>query len=203
MTKRSPCPLFAITGTVATVGPTTADDDGTTYQYLVIREKGGGVRHLTIVRAVAEIAAIIERHAIGIFLFWEQQGEPRLCYVYRADGPRQVDLEAVRDYLMKQTWDFGRICDSLSNDWRNPCVASPFKSIHRSSIGATQAKRNIGIGAWERVPRPKLSLSFRIAISVGECRPGLSHRSSETERAPRSFGSCAFVSVALSYPMMI
>lgn len=99
MTKRTPCSLFAIVGTVAMVGPTTADDDGTTYQYLVIREKGGRLRHLTIVRAIAEIAAIIERHAIGIFVFWAGQGERRLCYVDRADGPRQVDFAAVRTYL--------------------------------------------------------------------------------------------------------
>ena len=100
MAKRAPCPMLPIIGTIAVVGPATADDGDTTYQYLVIHEKGGRMRHLTIVRAIAEIAEIIERDAIGIFLFWEQGlGERRLCYVYRADGPRQVDFEAVRAYI--------------------------------------------------------------------------------------------------------
>jgi hypothetical protein len=100
MTKRSPCAMFAVAGTVTMVGPITVNDGDTTYQHLVIREKGGRMRHLTIVRAIADIAALIEQHAIGIFLFWEQElGVRRLCYVYRADGPRQVDFEAVRTYL--------------------------------------------------------------------------------------------------------
>ena len=104
MAKRTPCRMFAVIGTVTMVGPVTVDDGDTTYQHLVIREKGGRIRHLTIVRAVAELAALIEQHAIGIFLFWEQEpGERRLCYVYRADGPRQVDFQAVREYLERTT----------------------------------------------------------------------------------------------------
>jgi hypothetical protein len=78
MTKRKPCPMFAVVGTVTMVGPATIDDGDTTYQHLVIREKGGRMRHLTIVRAIADIAALIEQHAIGLFYFgnrsWERDG---------------------------------------------------------------------------------------------------------------------------------
>jgi hypothetical protein len=94
------CGMLPVIGTIVAIGPTAADDGDTTYQHLAIREKGGRMRHFTIVRAIADLAALIEPHAIGIFLFWEQElGERRLCYVYRADGPRQVDFEAVRAYL--------------------------------------------------------------------------------------------------------
>jgi hypothetical protein len=50
--------------------------------------EGGRPRHLTIVRAIADLAALIEPHVIGMFLFWEESGERRLYFVYRADGPR-------------------------------------------------------------------------------------------------------------------
>ncbi|HXW27446.1 MAG TPA: hypothetical protein VEK73_22045 [Xanthobacteraceae bacterium] len=88
--------MVPITGTVVAIGSRATTDGDTTFQYLAIRERGGSPRHLTIVRASAEVAALIEPHVIGTFLFQEGQGERRLCYVYRADGPRQVDFEALQ-----------------------------------------------------------------------------------------------------------
>jgi hypothetical protein len=92
--------MLPVTGTIVAVGPATTADGETTFQYLAIRERGGGPPlHLTIVRANAEIAPLIEPHAIGVFLFRHEPGERRLCFVYRADGLRQVDFEEVRAYL--------------------------------------------------------------------------------------------------------
>jgi hypothetical protein len=96
------CPLFPIVGTITAVGPNMLDKGGVLFRYIDIREKGGRVRRLTIVRAVEALASLIERHAIGIFLFWERQGERWLWCVYRADGPRAVDFEAIRAYVQQR-----------------------------------------------------------------------------------------------------
>lgn len=93
--------LFSIVGTLVIVGPSESDGGDTTYQHLVFREKGGRVRHLTIVRASADIAALIEQYVIGIFLFRELPGERRLWCVDRADGPRCMDFEAMRAHILK------------------------------------------------------------------------------------------------------
>jgi hypothetical protein len=94
--------MIPVVGTIVAVGPATAGDGEMTYQHLAIREKGGKVRHLTLVRAVRDLAALIEPHAIGLFLFVERGlGERRLCYVDRGDGPRAVDFEAVRAYFIR------------------------------------------------------------------------------------------------------
>jgi hypothetical protein len=74
---------------------------GTTYHYLEIYEKGGKLRRITIVRAVAEIAALVEEHAIGTFLFWSLPGERRLWCVDRADGPKHVDFETMRAFVSR------------------------------------------------------------------------------------------------------
>jgi hypothetical protein len=97
-----PCPVFPIVGTITAVGPNRLDKGGVLYRYLEISEPGGRVRRLTIVRAVEELAALIEKHAIGMFLFWERQGERRLWCVDRADGPKQVDFEAMRAYVLQR-----------------------------------------------------------------------------------------------------
>ncbi|HEV2955532.1 MAG TPA: hypothetical protein VGX95_05400 [Xanthobacteraceae bacterium] len=97
------CPLFPVVGTISAVGPSVPDKGGILYRYIEIREKGGRVRRLTIVRAVEELASLIEQHAIGMFLFWERQGERRLWCVDRADGPKQVDFEAMRAYVQQRS----------------------------------------------------------------------------------------------------
>jgi hypothetical protein len=96
------CPVFPVIGTITAVGPSLLDKGGVLYRYLDICEKGGRVRRLTIVRAIEELAALIEEHAIGMFLFWEREGERRLWCVDRADGPQQVDFEAMRAYVQQR-----------------------------------------------------------------------------------------------------
>ena len=98
----NPCPVFPIIGTVTAVGPNMLDKGGVLYRYIEISEQGGRVRRLTIVRAVEALAAPIEQHAIGMFLFWERDGERRLWCVDRADGPRHVDFEAMRAYIQQR-----------------------------------------------------------------------------------------------------
>ena len=90
------CPVFPIVGTVTAVGPSTPNRGGVLYRYIKICEKGGRARRPTVVRAVEALAALIEQHAIGIFLFWERKSERRLWCVDRADGPQGVDFDAMR-----------------------------------------------------------------------------------------------------------
>jgi hypothetical protein len=85
--------LLSVAGTISSIGPRVCDRHGTTWQHLEFYEEGGGVRRITIVRAITEIAALVEEHVIGIFLFWSLPGERRLWCVDRADGPRQVDFQ--------------------------------------------------------------------------------------------------------------
>ena len=75
------------------------DKRGVLYRHIEIYEKGGRVRRLTIVRAIEALASLIEQHAVGMFLFWERQGEPWSWCVDRADGPRQVDFETMRAFV--------------------------------------------------------------------------------------------------------
>jgi hypothetical protein len=78
------------------------DKGGVLYRHIEIYEKGGRVRRLTIVRAIEALASLIEQHAVGMFLFWERQGERWLWYVDRADGPQQVDFEAMRAFVQQR-----------------------------------------------------------------------------------------------------
>ena len=96
------CPVFAIVGTITAVGPSMLHDGGVLFRHIDICEKGGEARRLTSVRAVEAIASLIEQHAIGMFLFWERQGERWLWCVDRADGPKQVDFEAMRAYVQQR-----------------------------------------------------------------------------------------------------
>lgn len=98
----SPCPLFAVVGTITAVGPSMLDKGGVLYRHIEICEKGGRVRRLTIVRAIEALASLIEEHAVGMFLFWERQGERLLWCVDRGDGPKQVDFEAMRAFVQQR-----------------------------------------------------------------------------------------------------
>jgi hypothetical protein len=85
--------LLSIVGAIASIGPCVCERHGTTWHHLEFEEEGGGLRRITIVRAIAEIAALVEERAMGIFLIWSLPGERRLWCVDRADGPRQVDFQ--------------------------------------------------------------------------------------------------------------
>lgn len=98
------CPIFAVIGIITAVGPNNSDKGGVLYRYIEISEKGGRTGRLTVVRAIEALASLIEQHAIGMFLFWERQGERWLWCVDRADGPRQVDYEAMRACFQQGGW---------------------------------------------------------------------------------------------------
>ena len=100
------CPIFPVVGTITAVGPNNLDQGGVVYRYIDICERGGRTRRLTIVRAVGALASLIEQHAVGMFLFWERQSERWLWCVDRADGPRQVDFEAIRAYVQQRAGCF-------------------------------------------------------------------------------------------------
>jgi hypothetical protein len=95
------CSIFAVIGIITAIGPNNLNKGGVLYRYIDISEKGGRTRRLTIVRAVEALAALVEQHAIGMFLFWERQGERWLWCLDRADGPQQVDFEAMRAYFQQ------------------------------------------------------------------------------------------------------
>jgi hypothetical protein len=95
------CPIFPVIGTITAVGPNSLDKGDVLYRYIEICEKGGRRRRLTIVRAIEALASLIEQHAVGMFLFWERQGERWLWCVDRADGPQRVDFEAMRAYFQQ------------------------------------------------------------------------------------------------------
>src|SRR5262249_15723043 len=98
----SPCPLFPSIATISAIWPSMLDKGGVLYRHIEICEQGGRVRRLTIVRAIEALALLIEQHAVGMFLFWERQGECWLWCVDRADGPQQVDFEAMRAYVQQR-----------------------------------------------------------------------------------------------------
>jgi hypothetical protein len=89
------CSLVAAIGTVVVVGPVELGDRDTTYRYLVVREQDGRLRDFTMVRAVPELSELVERDAIGTFVFWDSPAECRLWCVARADGPKAVDFTAL------------------------------------------------------------------------------------------------------------
>jgi hypothetical protein len=87
--------LLSIVGAIASIGPRMRDRQGTIFHHLEFQEEGGGLRRVTIVHAIAEIAALIEERAIGIFVFWSLPGERRLWCVDRTDGAKQVDYQVL------------------------------------------------------------------------------------------------------------
>ena len=97
------CPIIPVIGTITAIGPNNLDKGGVLYRYIEICEKGGLTRRLRIVRAVEALASLIEQNAVGMFLFWERQGERWLWCVDRADGLKQVDFEAMRAYVQQRT----------------------------------------------------------------------------------------------------
>ena len=63
------CPIIPIIGTITAIGPNNLDKGGVLYRYIEISEKGGLTRRLTIRACGRSAGALIEKHAIGVFLF--------------------------------------------------------------------------------------------------------------------------------------
>jgi hypothetical protein len=91
--------MVPVIGTVAVVGPVELADHDTTYRQIVIRDQAGALREFTMVRAVPELSGLVQPEASGTFLFWSGPTECRLAFVYRDDGARAVDFDAVREYF--------------------------------------------------------------------------------------------------------
>jgi hypothetical protein len=96
------CPVLPVIGTITAVGASSLDKGGVVYRYLEICEQGGRTQRVASVRAIKGLAGLIERHAVGMFLFSQGQGEHRLWGVDRADGPQRVDFEALRAYVKQR-----------------------------------------------------------------------------------------------------
>jgi hypothetical protein len=91
--------MVPIIGTVVVVGPVELAPDDTTYESVVIRDEAGTLRKFTMIRAVPEVSGLVQCDASGIFLFWRGPTECRLVFVYRDDGARAVDFDAMRERL--------------------------------------------------------------------------------------------------------
>lgn len=91
--------ILPVVGTVVAVGPVELADRDTTYRQVVIRDHDGAMREFTAVCAIPEISGLLQTEASGHFLFWSGPMECRLAFVYRDDGARAVDFDAVREYL--------------------------------------------------------------------------------------------------------
>jgi hypothetical protein len=87
--------LLSVVGKIASVGPRWRQRQDTIYGHLEIFEEAFGLRRIRFVRAPAEIAALVKKHAAGRFLFWVLVGESRLWCVDRKDGAKEVDFEVL------------------------------------------------------------------------------------------------------------
>jgi hypothetical protein len=90
--------IIPLNGKVVAVGPDENAPDHTTYSYITIEQQDGTARHFAMVRAIYEVAGLIERDVAGTFVFLESPGECRLSYVYCDSGARAADLEALHAY---------------------------------------------------------------------------------------------------------
>jgi hypothetical protein len=93
------CEMIPVIGTVVAVGPVELAPYDTTYSYVVIEKEGGTVRTFARVQAIPEVSGLVQADAAGTFLFLDGPDECRLSFVYRDDGARAVDCEALNIYF--------------------------------------------------------------------------------------------------------
>jgi hypothetical protein len=67
--------------------------------WVVIRDEAGTLRDFAMVGAVPEISGHVQPDASGTFLFLNGPTECRLSFIYRHDGARAVDFEALNLYF--------------------------------------------------------------------------------------------------------
>jgi hypothetical protein len=91
--------MVPILGTVVAIGPVELAPYDTTYPYVAIQQEDGTLRRFSTVHAIPELSGLIQPDAAGTFLFWDGPTECRLAFVYRDDGARAVDFDAVRAFL--------------------------------------------------------------------------------------------------------
>ena len=91
--------LIAINGTVTEIGPEEAAPEETTLSHVIIRQEDGRVRKFAPVRAIYEVAGLVEAEGGGNFVFLDGPTECRLAFVYRDTGARAVDSEALHFYF--------------------------------------------------------------------------------------------------------
>ena len=94
----TPPHLFWVAGTVTSLGQRFRDDENT-FHSLEICRLGGDVHRFSIVRAVEDVAALVERDCIGTFFFCSSPGARRLWCVARADGPHGIDLATMQKVI--------------------------------------------------------------------------------------------------------
>lgn len=93
------CGMIPLIGTIVAVGPVELDLYDTTYQYIVIRKEDGTCRDFAEVHAIPALSGLMRPDTAGTFLFLDDPDECRVLFVYREDGVRAVDYDAVYVYL--------------------------------------------------------------------------------------------------------
>src|ERR1700730_970704 len=91
--------IVPIVGKVVAVGPDENAPDHATYSYITIERQDGTARHFATVRAIYEVAGLVERDTSGTFVFLNGPDECRLGVVYRDHGARHADCEALNVYF--------------------------------------------------------------------------------------------------------
>jgi hypothetical protein len=91
--------MVPVIGTVVEVGPDEAAPEDTTFSHIVIRQKDGRLREFAMVRAIYEVAGLVEAKGGGTFVFLNVPPECRLAFVYRDTGARTVDFDAMLYYF--------------------------------------------------------------------------------------------------------
>jgi hypothetical protein len=93
------CGMIPLIGTIVAVGPVELAPYDTTYQYVVIRKEDGTCRDFADVHAIPALSGLMRPDTAGTFLFLDEPDECRVLFVYREDGVRAVDYDAVYVYL--------------------------------------------------------------------------------------------------------
>lgn len=93
------CEMIPVIGTIVAVGPVELAPYDTMYRYIVIEKEDGSVRTFGTVHAIPEVSGLVQPDAAGTFLFWDGPTECRLSFIYRGDGARAIDFDAVLLYF--------------------------------------------------------------------------------------------------------
>jgi len=98
-------------GTVTEVGERLSKGEETTFRSLEISRSDGKVQRLTVVRAVRQVAELIEQNSIGTFFVLQANPEECwLCAVAREDGTQVLDTRTMRQVI--QTFDADKVADA-------------------------------------------------------------------------------------------
>jgi len=114
------------------VGPDECDVHDVFYPCIVIRKEDGTFQEFAPVRAVYEVAGLIEANASGHFIFWQRPTECLLAFFYSDRGARAVDFDACASIWNKPLLFTGSAHGRIGRRFTEPL---------RSRAGCVHARR--------------------------------------------------------------